>query len=139
MLLFSHFLPLFIILVGSPPGFSSFRQDPLSLYLVENNHDPRAYPLLSHTVGGQDGKLEHSLNRQLMSYKSNVFDFTRFNRLRSLLSSPKVVSVDQFGAKGDGGDATEVRLAGQGLLFGPNSLSVLCTFSKTLLYHPFRF
>lgn len=107
MLLFSHFLPLFIILVGSPTGFSSFKQDPLSLYLVENNHDPRAYPLLSDTVGGQDGKLEHSLNRQLMSYKSNVFDFTRFNRLRSLLSSPKVVSVDQFGAKGDGSDATE--------------------------------
>lgn len=129
MLLCSHFLPLFIILVGSPRGFSNFREDPLSLYPVQNNHDPRAYPLFSDTLDDQDGNLEHSLNRQLISDKSNVFHFTRFNRLRSLLSSPKVLSVDQFGAKGDGSDATEVKPAEQSLLFGPNRHFMLCTFS----------
>lgn len=83
-----HFLTLFIILASFSSCFGSYQEDPL---------DPIAYTTSKHTV--QDKKY----------FEKQSFRLTRRLAQASTPSaSPKLVNVDDFGAKGDGGDDTEV-------------------------------
>lgn len=87
MSLHSHFLTLFIVLAYFSSCYGSYRDDPLY---------PRAYTTSKRTV--QDRKFE-----------TESFGLrTRLARASTPSTSPKLFNVDDFGARGDGGDDTEV-------------------------------
>lgn len=87
MSLHSHFLTLFIVLAYFSSCYGSYRDDPLY---------PRAYTTSKRTV--QDRKFE-----------TESFGMrTRLARASTPSTSPKLFNVDDFGARGDGGDDTEV-------------------------------
>jgi hypothetical protein len=88
-----HFLTLFIILAFFSSCFGSYQEDPL---------DPIAY----------------STKSKLTVQDKKYFETESFGLTASTLSaSPQLVNVDDFGAKGDGGDDTEVSYLDKLLVF----------------------
>ncbi|XP_062174971.1 polygalacturonase [Alnus glutinosa] len=88
MSLHSNFLTLFIVLASFSSCFGRYQEDPLGY--------PKAYTTTSKRAV-QDRKFK----------TENFGRTTRLARASTPSTSPKLVSVDDFGAKGDGGDDTE--------------------------------
>jgi hypothetical protein len=99
MSLHSNFLTLFIVLSSFSSCFGSYQEDPLGY--------PKAYTTTSKRAV-QDRKFK----------TENFGRTTRLARASTPSTSPKLVSVDDFGAKGDGGDDTEVPHSDKLLVFG---------------------
>uniref|UniRef100_A0A5B7B9H6 endo-polygalacturonase n=1 Tax=Davidia involucrata TaxID=16924 RepID=A0A5B7B9H6_DAVIN len=72
-----HFVPLFIILISFPSCFSSY--------------NPTTF----------------SVDSKLIEYENGNFELTRLVQVGVPSSAPKMVNVDDFGAKGDGTDDSE--------------------------------
>ncbi|OVA20966.1 Glycoside hydrolase [Macleaya cordata] len=99
-------LQLFMLLVSSFSCYSSLNQDPLSNYLDKTSaYDNSAYPTYFGTINDedQDGDFEPNFNYE----PDESSNFESFSEVGSPSSSIKVVNVNDFGAKGDGTDATE--------------------------------
>lgn len=74
-----------IILTSVLPCFSSFQKNPLS-----NHQTHGEYPSFLAS------------RRSLLAYENEIHDHRRFSKVGSPTSSPNMVNVDDFGAKGDG-------------------------------------
>lgn len=114
-----NFLVLFIILGASFSScFSSYQEGPLTIDHLDDTHgsDPRrAYTtsISNNTDHQQDqDRDKHEpgfVDRIMMSAAKRFGMKRRLRRAQTPSTSQRLVSVDQFGAKGDGRDDTEVR------------------------------
>ncbi|XP_059669556.1 polygalacturonase-like [Cornus florida] len=88
MALQKHLLSFVVILLSSLSCYTTVHGDP------PHNYD-RAYPLFFGPI--DDGTFENSINLEHTNFRLKKVD-----EVRSLRASVKTVSVDDFGAKGDG-------------------------------------
>ncbi|XP_065634866.1 polygalacturonase-like [Quercus suber] len=96
----SQFLTLLIILASFSTCFSSYKEDP---HATNGGPDPIAHTTSMGTIN-QGDKHEPWLV-DFMKSQTKRFDLT--TRLSSASTSQKLVNVDDFGAKANGGDDTE--------------------------------
>ena len=98
----SQFLTLFIILASFSTCFSSYKEDP---HATNGGPDPIAHTTSMGTIN-QGNKHEPWL---VDFMKSQTKRFGLTTRLSSASTPQKRVNVDDFGAKANGGDDTEVK------------------------------
>ncbi|XP_050283869.1 polygalacturonase [Quercus robur] len=96
----SQFLALFIILASFSTCFSTYKEDP---HATNGGPDPIAHTTSMGTIN-QGDKHEPWL---VDFMKSQTKRFGLTTRLSSASTSQKLVNVDDFGAKANGGDDTE--------------------------------
>lgn len=97
----SQFLTLFIILASFSTCFSSYKEDP---HATNGGPDPIAHTTSMGTIN--EGNKHEPRFMDFM--KSQTKRFGLKTRLSSASTSQKLVNVDDFGAKANGGDDTEV-------------------------------
>ncbi|GMY22471.1 polygalacturonase QRT2 [Fagus crenata] len=103
-----QFLSLFILLASFSTCFSSYKEEPLAINL-DQTHGP---DLRAHTTSM--GTIDHNQEAKYESWVVDLLKSTKkfgLTRRLSQASTPstsqKLVNVDDFGAKADGGDDTE--------------------------------
>ncbi|KAM3733961.1 hypothetical protein ACB098_11G177200 [Castanea mollissima] len=96
----SQFLTLFIILASFSTCFSSYKEDP---HATNGGPDPIAHTTSMGTIN--EGNKHEPRFMDFM--KSQTKRFGLKTRLSSAGTSQKLVNVDDFGAKANGGDDTE--------------------------------
>lgn len=97
--------PLFIIIFSIIQCYNCLQEDPLNNYLEESSgYDYQAYP--SYFSAMEDGKF-----KDLIKPRSDVLSLKSSEKVGSTSTSVKTISVDDYGAKADGTDDTQVSLA----------------------------
>ncbi|KAF8398392.1 hypothetical protein HHK36_017319 [Tetracentron sinense] len=99
-------LPLLIIFFSSYSCSTSLQEDPFSNYIDDHTsgYDSRAYPTYFGTIDDE----QYAKFASLLEYESDeFFSSKRFDKVGSPATSPKMLNVDNFGARGDGTDDTE--------------------------------
>lgn len=101
----SHLLPLLLILSSfmiSCLGYYPQNKNPIVNILDQTHgYDSKAYhPYFTSIDRQDDSNYKPSFPSSLLNYKAR--SRTRLSKANAHSSSPKIVNVDDFGAKGDG-------------------------------------
>ena len=101
---YKQFVPILIILVTSPSCFCSYEEYQLHHNLEgAQNYNPRTH------FSFFDNKESNYKPSFETKYDIEKSDLGRLARVRGPPNAAKIVNVDDFGAKGDGRDDTQVR------------------------------
>jgi polygalacturonase len=103
-----HLLLLLILLPSFVSCFSSTYQESPVANVLEHTHsydDSRDYRPYFSTIDRKDNDLKHIFPR-LLNFEAKVV--ARLDQASAPVSSAKVVNVDDFGAKADGTDDSQV-------------------------------
>ncbi|XP_077214007.1 polygalacturonase-like [Tasmannia lanceolata] len=103
-----HLFPLLMLCCCSYSCYGNFLEDPLSDYVDEASpYDKSAYPTYFGTINEDAGEFGEEFATSIGYGEPQLFSFKRLVHAESPYSSPIMVNVDDFGAKGDGSDDTQ--------------------------------